>query len=117
MADVEALSMQAMEIVTYAGMAKSNFINALKQAKLGGAESALQSLKEGDHMMAQAHESHFGLLQKEVQTGEPQVSLLILHAEDQLMACETIRLLVTEFIEFYHQKSVWKGGKEHDKLL
>lgn len=101
MADVEALSMQAMEIITYAGMAKSSYVNALKQAKQGDGERAAQTLKEGDHMAAKAHENHFGLLQNEAQTREPQVSLMILHAEDQLMACETIRLLVTELMEMY----------------
>ncbi len=101
MADVEALSMQAMEIITYAGMAKSGYVNALKQAKQGEVKEAAETLKEGDRMIAKAHESHFGLLQKEAQTGEPQVSLMILHAEDQLMACETIRLLVTELMELY----------------
>lgn len=106
MADIEALSMEAMEIVTYAGMAKSNFINALKQAKQGKGETAAQSIKDGDRMMAQAHENHFGLLKKEAQTGEPQVCLLVLHAEDQLMACETIRLLVTELMEVYSLKKL-----------
>lgn len=104
MADVEALSMQAMEIITYAGMAKSSYVNALKQAKQGEKEQAAQTLKDGDKMIAKAHESHFGLLQKEAQTGEPQVSLMILHAEDQLMACETIRLMAAELMELYGER-------------
>lgn len=104
MADIEALSMQAMEIITYAGMAKSSYVNALKQAKQGDKELAARTIKDGDRMLAKAHESHFGLLQKEAQTGEPQVSLMILHAEDQLMGCETVRLLAEELMELYGER-------------
>ena len=64
-------------------------------------EEAGKLLKEGDSMLAQAHESHMGLLQKEAESLEPQVCLMIVHGEDQLMSCETIRLLVTELMEIY----------------
>ncbi|MCB7320664.1 PTS lactose/cellobiose transporter subunit IIA [Lacrimispora sp. 210928-DFI.3.58] len=101
MVDIEALTMQAMGIVTYAGMAKSSYINALKCAKKHETEEAGKLLKEGDSMLAQAHESHMGLLQKEAESLEPQVCLMIVHGEDQLMSCETIRLLVTELMEIY----------------
>lgn len=103
MADIEALSMKAMEIVTYAGMAKSNYINALKSAKQENYAQAEELLKEGDSMMALAHDSHMGLLQKEAETLEPQVCLMIVHGEDQIMSCETIKLLVIELMEVYRK--------------
>lgn len=103
MVDIEALSMKAMEIVTYAGMAKSNYINALKSAKAHNYSQAEELLKEGDSMMAMAHDSHMGLLQKEAETLEPQVCLMIVHGEDQIMSCETIKLLVTELMEVYRK--------------
>ena len=103
MTDVEALSMQAMEIITYAGMAKSNYITALKLAKQGKEEEAKLALKEGDPMVSKAHTYHFDLMQKESESREPQVSLMIMHAEDQLMSCETIKILITELIELYER--------------
>ncbi|MDO5405922.1 MAG: PTS lactose/cellobiose transporter subunit IIA [Eubacteriales bacterium] len=104
MIDIEALSMKAMEIVTYAGMAKSNYINALKSAKKQDFSQAEKLLKDGDEMLATAHDSHMGLLQKEAETMEPQVCLMIVHGEDQIMSCETIRLLVTELMELYQNR-------------
>lgn len=104
MVDIEGLTMQAMAIVTYAGMAKSSYINALKCAKKQQYEEAKALLKEGDSMLAQAHDSHMGLLQKEAETLEPQVCLMIVHGEDQLMSCETVKLLVTELMELYENR-------------
>lgn len=104
MADIEALSLLAMEIITYGGCAKSNYIQALKLAKNKEYDAVGSMIKAGDERMALAHEKHFGLIQTEAQTGEPQVSLLIMHAEDQLMSCETIKLVVKELIELYQNK-------------
>lgn len=104
MVDVEALSLEAMEIVTYAGGAKSSYIQALKLAKKKDYVASKVSVKTGDEMMSKAHKKHFGLLKKEAETMEAQVSLMILHAEDQLMSCETIKLVVTELIELYQER-------------
>ena len=41
------------------------------------------------------------LLQKEASENTPQVSMLVLHAEDQFMSCETIKLMALEIIELY----------------
>lgn len=106
MVDIEALSLLAMEIVTYAGCAKSNYIKALKLVKNKEYNLAADSMKSGDEMMAKAHEKHFGLLQKEAETKEPQVSLMIMHGEDQLMSCETIKLVVKELTEIYQTKEI-----------
>ena len=37
-------------------------------------------------------------------TEEPQISLLMTHAEDQLMGAEMLRTVITELIELYKQK-------------
>jgi len=104
MVDLEKLSATAMEIITYSGVAKSTYIQAMQIAKQHHFEEAQQKLDEGDSFLKQAHAQHMGLLQSEAEKNEPQVSMLVLHAEDQFMSCETIKLMVMEFIELYKKE-------------
>lgn len=104
MVNIEKLSEVAMEIITYAGIAKSNYLMALKECKQGRREEAIKKLEEGSQEFAKAHECHGKLLVDEMQTLEPQVSLLLVHAEDQLMGAETIKILVEELIEIYEER-------------
>ena len=57
-----------------------------------------QSMSNGDESFSQAHEAHLQLLQQEMNTQEPQITMLMAHAEDQLMSAETIKTLIQEII-------------------
>lgn len=104
MPDLEQLSATAMEIITYAGVAKSSYIQAMQLAKKHQFSEADRMLHEGDNVLKQAHKFHMEMLQKEAEENEPQVSMLLLHAEDQFMSCETIKLMVQEFIELFKKE-------------
>ena len=105
MPDLEKLSAVAMEIITYSGAAKSTYIQAMHLAKKQQVEEANEKIIEGDNYLKQAHDKHLGLLQEEANTNVPQVSMLVLHAEDQFMSCETIKIMVQEFIELYKERN------------
>ena len=49
------------------------------------------------------------ILLKEVNTLEPQITLLMSHAEDQIMSAELVRVLVEELIEIYTNQKNQKG--------
>jgi PTS system cellobiose-specific IIA component len=50
----------------------------------------------------EGHNAHAGLLQQEAEGGPGStLSLLILHAEDQLMSAEGFKTIAQEFIEVY----------------
>ena len=53
-------------------------------------------------MFAAGHDAHTGLLTQEAEGGAGSaVSLLILHAEDQLMSAEGFKTIALEFIDVY----------------
>ena len=104
MVNIEKLSEVAMGIITYAGLAKSDYLMALKEYKEGRKEESVKKLEEGSNEFAKAHECHGSILSDEMQTLEPQISLLLTHAEDQLMGAEIIRILVEELIELYKER-------------
>ena len=91
MANVEQISQVAMQVITYAGMAKSSYLEALKYYRENDQTAYEQSLSNGD-------EAHLQLLQQEMNTQEPQITMLMAHAEDQLMSAETIKTLIQEII-------------------
>ena len=116
MVNIEKMAETAMYIVTYAGTAKSCYMNGLSEAKKGNFEKAHELLKEGDNIVChcagqavqgganQAHQSHIGVLEEEVTSLTPQISLLMCHAEDQIMGAETLKTVIIELIELYQKK-------------
>ena len=97
------------QIISYTGAAKSCFVEAINEAEQGNFERAEELLCEGDQNFNEGHHAHFGLLQKEAQQEHVEIRLLLLHAEDQMMAAETIRILAEKFIQIH--KELKKGGK------
>ena len=103
MLDLEQLGTKAMEIIAYAGVAKSSYVEAARLGRDYRFEEALAKLEEGDQVLKEAHDAHLVLLQKEAQENSPQVSMLVLHAEDQFMSSETMKLFALEIIEVYRK--------------
>ena len=79
---MEEMELICFKIISAVGEAKSDYI------------SALEAAKKGDFANAE-------LITKEAGGERTEVCLLLMHAEDQLMAAETIKLLASELIELY----------------
>ena len=104
MVNIEKISETAMQVITYSGMAKSCYMEALTLAKQGKMHESDEKMEEGSSHFVEAHHGHMDVLQEEMNTEEPQISLLMTHAEDQLMGAEMLRTVITELIELYKQK-------------
>ncbi|MBW3091029.1 PTS lactose/cellobiose transporter subunit IIA [Bifidobacterium miconisargentati] len=89
------------QMITAAGSAKSDYIEALQAAKAGKYDKADELIKSGDQSFAAGHDLHTNLVQREAAGEKIEVSLLMTHVEDQMMAAETVKLLVNELIALY----------------
>lgn len=98
---MEEMELICFKIISAVGEAKSDYISALDLAKKGEFEKAEESMKHGDACYARGHEQHADLIAKEAGGERTEVCLLLMHAEDQLMAAETTKLLAAELIELY----------------
>lgn len=96
--DWELISFQ---MITAAGEAKSNYMEALLEAKEKNFERAEELMKEGEKSFVQVHDAHAGLVQRECAGEKVEVSLLMAHVEDQMMSVEVIKILVIELYEIY----------------
>jgi cellobiose PTS system EIIA component len=98
---MDELELVCFQIISSAGMAKSSYIEAIKEAKKGDFNKAKLCINEGDESYTQGHNVHSKLIQQEADNKQINPNLLLLHAEDQLMSVETCKIMAIELIESY----------------
>ncbi len=96
---LEEMQMVAFQIIAQVGSAKSCYVEAMQFAKQGKFEEAEKLIKEGEDLYSQAHHFHHDLVQKEAEGEILPFSMMIIHAEDQLLNTETIKIMAIEIIE------------------
>lgn len=98
---MEDLELMCFRIISHVGNAKSCYIEAIHLAQDGNYEAAENKLKEGEVSFIEGHHAHANLIQKEAAGTPTMVTLLLVHAEDQLMTAETVCTLAKEFIKLH----------------
>lgn len=93
------LELVAFEIISNVGMAKSLAMEAIREARNWNFEEAEKKIDEAKVFLLEGHHAHFDLIQDEANGKKLEFSLIIMHAEDQLMSAETIKDLAIELIE------------------
>lgn len=97
------LESRLMELISNVGMAKTKYMEAIQKAKKGEYEESDREVEEGNNFLLQGHKIHATLIQQEAEGLLDNVSLFVVHAEDQLMSAETIKMLVQEFTYIYKE--------------
>lgn len=92
-----------MQLIVSSGEARSNSMKAIRLAREGNQEKALETLKSSQKSLQKAHEIQTDLLQQEASGEEISISLLIIHSQDHLMNAITIHDLAEEFIYVYNK--------------
>lgn len=98
---MEGLELICFKIISSVGMARSLYIEAIALAKTGNILEAKEKVEEGEKVFVEGHHAHAQLIQQEASEGKIEFSLLLLHAEDQLMSAESFGILSKEFIDLY----------------
>lgn len=98
---MEEMEMLAVQMITFVGTARSCYLEAIKAAKGGDMEKAAALMEEGKENFAMGHHAHADILAKEAGGESVVISLILIHAEDQLMSAEGFRMIAEEFIDVY----------------
>lgn len=106
---MEGIELIAFQIIAAVGSARSNYVEAIRQAKIGEFEQAEKLIKEGERFFLEGHKAHSTLIQKEASGGKTEVNLILLHAEDQLMSAETLKIVADELIEVHRELTELKN--------
>lgn len=99
------MEMLAVQMITFVGTARSCYLEAIQAAKNGDTEKAEALMQEGKENFAQGHHAHADILAKEANGENVPITLILLHAEDQLMSAEGFRMIAEEFIDLYTKMS------------
>ncbi len=94
----EELQTVAFQIIATVGEAKSLFVEAMYASREGDFAKAEELLNKGSEVFASAHGFHFDIVQKEAQGEDLPFSVMFMHAEDQLLSTETIKLMAEEIV-------------------
>ncbi len=97
---MEDIELIAFRIISGVGSARSSYIEAIAAAKAGDFERAEKLIQQGEENFAEGHHAHQQLMDAEGK-GENVTTLLVLHAEDQLMSAEAFKTVAREFIDSY----------------
>lgn len=73
------------KLIGFSGEARSNIYEAFESVVNGEYKVAEEKLKVADKTIIEAHNLQTGLIQKEAQGVNTDISLLMIHAQDQLM--------------------------------
>ncbi|MEW8973435.1 MAG: PTS lactose/cellobiose transporter subunit IIA [Tissierellaceae bacterium] len=100
---MEGMELMNFQIISNVGDAKSYLFEALKASREDRFEDAEKLIKDADKSLEKAHEIHVELLQSETQGQPIEISLLLMHAEDQMMTTEMFRDITNEML-LMHKK-------------
>lgn len=100
MQELEAICFQMISAV---GTARSMYIEAIHLAKVGEFEQAQEMMQQAQQNFVEGHHAHAKLIESEADGNQTPFSLILMHAEDQMMSAEAFGILAEEFIEIYKQ--------------
>ncbi len=95
----------SFEMIAKNGAARSLFMEAVQAAKNGKNTEAHKLMEDGQAMLVEGHVIHGELITRYARGEEVKMDLLLVHAEDQLMAAEMFKLMAREYIEIYERLS------------
>ena len=99
------LEEMALEIITNVGTARSMYVEAVEAAKTGNFEEAHNLVAEGEKIFVNGHHAHADLVNAKIGVEELQYMFLVMHAEDQLMSAETLKIVCDEVIDMLEAKA------------
>jgi cellobiose PTS system EIIA component len=100
---MEGLELVSFEIISAVGMARSCFIEAMKKAREGNFDEAKLLIVEGEGYFIEGHKAHTKLIHYEAGGEKLVLTILLTHAQDQLMSAETFKIIAEEFIHTYQK--------------
>ena len=97
----EEVQLLGVEIVAYAGDARSKLLEALRAAEAGDFSNADALVEEASGCIAEAHKSQTTMLAKEAAGEEIPYSVTMMHGQDHLMTTILLKDVMHHLIELY----------------
>jgi PTS system cellobiose-specific IIA component len=90
-----------MDLIVHAGSARSLAMEAVTKAKAGSFEDAAKKLAESEEEICQAHACQVRILEQSLDESGTGISMLMVHALDQMMNAVTLLDMTREIVDLY----------------
>lgn len=105
---MEEKELICFQMISTAGGAKSACFQAIKKAKSAAIGEAKQLMAEANELFVEAHRIHATLISQEANGIDVKMTMLLTHAEDQLMSAELSKDIAEEFIDLFENYKIEK---------
>lgn len=95
---MEGLELLSFQIIANVGEAKSSLFQAMKASREERFEEAEVLINTAEESLLKAHGFHMEMLQNETEENPVNVTLLLMHAEDQMMTTEMLKDVTKELL-------------------
>ncbi len=95
----------AMMLIMNSGTARSLAMEAMEAARDKDFEKAQQLMDEAEQALSEAHKTQTELIQSEAKGEKPELSILLIHAQDHLMTSILAKDMAKEIIYLHKQKA------------
>lgn len=103
---MDNIELMSFKIIAAVGEARSMYIEAINDAKNGNFIEAKKKLADGEKIFIVGHHEHSNLLSSMANGEKIEPSILLIHAEDQLMTADAFKVIAQEFIYLYERISL-----------
>jgi len=93
-----------LELVAYAGEARSYLLEALDYARNKKFDNISNLLNEAEQLIVQAHRTQADMLFEEAKGNFNEVTITMVHGQDHLMTTILLKELVINLIELWREK-------------
>lgn len=101
--DQEKQLEMVMEMIAFAGEAKSLAYQAVSLARKGQEDQAREVISQAEEAANQAHNRHSDLLMYDANHGDLKLDLLTVHGADHLTGADLSTEMAREMIEMYQE--------------
>ena len=105
---MDGIELLSFQMISYNGSARSFFIEAITAAKKRDFKHAEVLIEEGNKQFIEGHHVHAQLIQQEASGTKTDINLLLIHAEDQMMSAELIKIVALELIDVHKKMQIEK---------
>lgn len=110
MPDASTTETEIFEIIQQAGEARTHLYEALEAARRGDAGAESEAFTLADEGLTAAHRVQAELVRRDL-TDSVHISLLLVHAQDQLMTTMKEQSLIRELVALEHEVAELRQAK------
>lgn len=108
--NVEAINLASMNMILHAGNARELYNQSMDLVESGNFKDGEEMLIQAEQEITAAHKIQTRLLQDAIEEDQPLITVLMVHAQDTIMAVDSEIRLIRRLQKLYRLGAKQRGG-------